>query len=146
MAVTRTVGAAFNRRIGRHRVRAGVTLVGILKSDRHLGLATAYRDEGDANRPTVPQPGTKIRVQGAIGANRVYISGRVGVNRRCVNRRIPDVIGGENVTTGDLWWRRRGCWRGGCGWLKGRRPRWLMGNGGSDGDRRQPDKCTEQDQ
>ena len=69
-------------------------------------------------------------MQRAIGANRIDIRGRIGIDRRRVNGRIPNVVRRKNITAGDLRWWRRGRRR--CRW----RASGLQGGGACTGGRR----------
>src|SRR6185312_6476411 len=98
-------GAPFDRRVGRHRVRPGVALVGVIEADRDAGLAARNDDERYAVRRAVID-GAEIRMHRLRRAYGRDIGGGIAVDRQRIDGDVPDVIRREHRTHRE--YRRRG--------------------------------------
>jgi hypothetical protein len=107
VAIAVTVGPALNGGIGRDRVGAEITFIGVGKGDRdeRLGAGDVYM--GNAYRRAGagwPVARSKIGVDGVICTDGGDICVRVGVEGESVYRRVPDVVGRKDVAAGYLGW------------------------------------------
>src|SRR5260221_3864399 len=74
MAVAAARLAAFNGRVGRHRVAAVIAFGIVVESNGHLCLRTGNGDERNADRPAVPKARAEIRMRGLGGADGRYVA------------------------------------------------------------------------
>jgi hypothetical protein len=90
------IGAALDRRATRNGIGPRVALIGIGEAHGKLGLRGTDDVEGDA---AGARSIAKVSVKRCIRTDGRDVRGRVGIDRECGYRGVPDVVGGQDGTS-----------------------------------------------